>query len=154
VRRAAATTALVLLAVAAPAASATGAAAKVNNTEIEGEVMCPVCGTLLELAESPQAEREKAFIARLIAEGRTKAEIKDALVAQYGPAVLALPQGKGFDLSAYVVPVIAFVLAAIALALGVRRWRRDGGGGGEQPPGAPKDEDAARLDADIARYDL
>jgi len=24
--------------------------------------MCPVCGTLLELAESPQATREKAFI--------------------------------------------------------------------------------------------
>lgn len=155
-RRAAAATALVLLAAAMPAASAVAAPPKVNNTEIEGEVMCPVCGTLLELAESPQAEREKAFIARLIAAGRTKAEIKDALVAQYGPAVLALPQGKGFDLSAYVVPIIAFALAAIALALGVRRWRRDGreGDGGEQPPAAPNDEDAARLDADIARYDL
>ena len=152
-RRLAAAGALVLLAVAALAASAATAPAKVNITEIEGEVMCPVCGTLLELAESPQAEREKAFVARLIAAGRTKAEIKDALVAQYGPAVLALPQGKGFDLSAYAVPVIAFVLAAIALALGVRRWRR-GGGDGAQPPGAPRGEDAERLDADIARYDL
>ena len=146
--------ALVLLAAMALVASAAAAPAKVNITEIEGEVMCPVCGTLLELAESPQAEREKAFVARLIAAGRTKAEIKDALVAQYGPAVLALPQGKGFDLSAYAVPVIAFVLAAIALALGVRRWRRDGGDDGEQPPGAPRGEDAERLDADIARYDL
>jgi cytochrome c-type biogenesis protein CcmH len=143
---------LALAAAAAPAAAA--AAARVNITEIEGEVMCPVCGTLLELAESPQAEREKAFVARLIAAGRTKAEIKDALVAQYGRAVLALPESKGFDLSAYAVPVIAFVLAAIALALGVRRWRRDGGGDGEQPPRAPRGEDADRLDADIARYDL
>lgn len=145
---------LVLVAVAALAANAAAAAPKVNITEIEGEVMCPVCGTLLELAESPQAEREKAFVARLIASGRTKAEIKDALVAQYGPAVLALPQGKGFDLSAYTVPVIAFVLAAIALVVGVRRWRRDGGGDGEPPPRAPRGEDAERLDADIARYDL
>jgi cytochrome c-type biogenesis protein CcmH/NrfF len=150
-RRAAAATLLLSLTLALVASG--GAGAKVNNTDIEGEVMCPVCGTLLELAESPQAEREKAFIARLIAAGRTKAEIKDALVAQYGPAVLALPQSKGFDLSAYVVPIAAFVLAAIALALGVRRWRRDGEDGAP-PPGAPKDEDAARLDADIARYDL
>lgn len=127
--------------------------------EIEAEVMCPVCGTLLQLAESPQAQRQKAFIVRLIGEGRNKEEIKDALVAEYGDEVLALPQDSGFDLSAYVVPIVAFVIAAIALALGVLRWRRDAGrgpgsdGSGPSPRG-PSDEDAARLDADLARYDL
>jgi len=79
------------------AAPAGAAAPEVNINEIEAEVMCPVCGTLLELAESPQAQREKAFIARLIGEGKTKTEIKDALVAQYGNSVLALPQSSGFD---------------------------------------------------------
>ena len=58
----------------------------------------------------PQAQREKAFIKRLIAAGKTKAEIKDALVAEYGDAVLALPQGSGFSLSAYLVPIVAFAL--------------------------------------------
>ena len=121
--------------------------------------MCPICGTLLELAESPQAQREKVFVARLIAEGKTKAEIKDALVAQYGHEVLALPEGSGFDLSAYLVPVIGFVLAAVALAVG-----RPGAGGGATTgrtriatrPAAsgPTGEDAERLDADLARYDL
>ena len=117
--------------------------------------MCPICGTLLELSDSPQARREKAFIAELIAAGKSKAEIKDALVAEYGPEVLALPEGSGFDLSAYLVPAIAFVVAAVALALGVaalaparRRRRRPAAGD------APADEDADRLDADIARYDL
>ena len=126
---------------------------QVNISDIEGEVMCPVCGTLLELADSPQAKREKAFVAEMIAAGRTKAEIKDALVAQYGRDVLALPQGSGFDLSAYLVPAIAFVLALIALALALWRWRGRGGTGtpSSAPPGA---EDAERLDADIARYDL
>ena len=81
--------------------------------------MCPVCGTLLELAESPQAQREKAFIARLIAEGKSKEQIKDALVAEYGDEVLALPRGSGFDLSAYLVPIVAFLVAAVALAFGV-----------------------------------
>jgi cytochrome c-type biogenesis protein CcmH len=128
----------------------------VNINEIEGEVMCPVCGTLLALAESPQAQREKAFIARLIGEGKSKAEIKDALVAQYGPAVLALPQDSGFDLSAYVVPIIGFVLAAILLGFGVWRWRRSSGPPDDRPPAArgPTDAERERLDADLARYDL
>jgi cytochrome c-type biogenesis protein CcmH/NrfF len=142
-----------LLLVLAPVA---GAAPRASLIEIEKQVMCPVCGTLLQLAESPQAQREKAFIRKLIAEGRTEAQIKDALVAEYGEEVLALPQGSGFSLSAYVVPIVAFVVAAVALALGVLRWRRAGGGGGrgDANSAGPKGDDAERLDADLARYDL
>jgi len=143
-----------LMALLASAPTAT-AAPPASLIEIEKQVMCPVCGTLLQLAESPQAQREKAFIRRLIAEGKTEAQIKDALVAEYGEEVLALPQGSGFSLSAYVVPIIAFVVAAVALALGVLRWRRAGGGGhGNTGPAGPKGDDAERLDADLARYDL
>jgi cytochrome c-type biogenesis protein CcmH len=104
-----------------------------NINDIEDEVMCPICGTLLQLAESPQAQRERVLVKRLIAAGKSKAEVKDALVAQYGRDVLALPEGSGFNLSAYVVPVAAFVLAAIALGLGVRRWRR----AARERPGPP-----------------
>jgi cytochrome c-type biogenesis protein CcmH len=125
--------------------------------EVSSEVMCPVCGTLLELAESPQALRQKAFITRLVEEGRSKEEIKDALVAEYGTEVLALPQDSGFDLSAYVVPIVAFAIAVIALGFGVLRWRRAGERSDRERPAAgegPSDEDSARLDADLARYDL
>lgn len=151
----------ILLALAALAALATPAigAEQVTLGEIEEEVMCPICGTLLQLAEAPQAQRQKAFIARLIAEGKSEDQIKDALVAEYGSEVLALPEGEGFSLSAYLVPIVAFILAAIALGVAVVRWRRagKGGGGGEGRPAAPngpKGEDAERLDADLARYDL
>jgi cytochrome c-type biogenesis protein CcmH len=150
-----------LLGVALLALAPGGAAAATPQTslgEVSSEVMCPVCGTLLELAESPQALRQKAFISRLVAEGRSKEQIKDALVAEYGTEVLALPQGSGFDLSAYLVPLIAFVLAVIALAFGVLRWRRAAAANRPDGPGAgtagPSDEDAERLDADLARYDL
>lgn len=147
--------AAVLIALLALAPTA-AAAPRASLIEIEKQVMCPVCGTLLQLAESPQAQREKAFIRRLIAEGKTETQIKDALVAEYGEEVLALPQGSGFSLSAYVVPIVAFVVAVIALALGVLRWRRAGGGGdhGKTGPDGPKGDDAERLDADLARYDL
>jgi cytochrome c-type biogenesis protein CcmH len=130
------------------------AEAKVNISDVEDEVMCPICGTLLELSDSPQARREKAFIAGMIVEGKSKAEIKDALVEEYGPDVLAQPEGSGFELSAYLVPAVALLIAAVALAVGIARWRRHGGGGPPAAGDGPDDEDAARLDADIARYDL
>lgn len=138
------------------ALGAQAAAPQTSLTEIESEVMCPVCGTLLELAESPQAQREKVFVAKLVAAGRSKEQIKDSLVAEYGDAVLALPQGSGFDLSAYLVPIVAFAIAVIALALGVRKWRREAGSPDRDgpPPAGPSPEDSERLDADLARYDL
>jgi cytochrome c-type biogenesis protein CcmH len=138
-------------------ASAVGAAPRTSIADVEDEVMCPICGTLLELAQSPQAQRQRVLVRRLIAEGRTKAEIKDALVAEYGREVLALPRGTGFDLTAYLVPAIAFVAALVGLGLGVMRWRRAGrsaGAGDPREPGGPGDEDAERLEADLARYDL
>jgi cytochrome c-type biogenesis protein CcmH len=127
---------------------------RTNLADLEDEVMCPICGTLLELAEAPQADRQRAFISELIAGGRTKQQIKDELVAEYGPRVLALPRGSGFELSAYLVPAIAFAVGTLALALGISRWRRRPGSpdGGRRPP--PSDEDAQRLEADLARYDL
>ncbi|HEX6153713.1 MAG TPA: cytochrome c-type biogenesis protein CcmH [Solirubrobacterales bacterium] len=145
---------LVALAALAPVA---GAAQQASLAEIEEEVMCPVCGTLLQLAEAPQAQRQKAFISRLIEEGRSEQQIKDALVAEYGDEVLALPKSEGFNLSAYLVPIVAFLLAAVALAIGVMRWRRAGGGPPNQDGPArprPSGEETDRLDADLARYDL
>jgi cytochrome c-type biogenesis protein CcmH len=124
--------------------------------DIEDEVMCIVCGVPLELAtESPQASQERAFINRLIAEGKTKDEIKDRLVAQYGENVLAVPGDSGFDLAAWLVPGLGILFAAIAIAVGVTRWRRTkpataGGGSDAEPPA----EDSERLDRDLARYDL
>jgi len=135
------------------ASTAMAATPRTTISDVEDEVMCPICGTLLELSQSPQAKRERAFVAKLIARGQTKAEIKDALVAQYGSQVLALPRGSGFELSAYLVPAIVFVLAAMALGVGLRQWRRVARSRTPEMPG-PQGEEAERLEADIARYDL
>jgi cytochrome c-type biogenesis protein CcmH/NrfF len=144
--------AVTFLALLVPAVTA---AQGVELNDIEDEVMCPICGTLLELAQSPQAQRQRAFIRRQIAAGRDKEEIQRALVAQYGDAVLALPGDSGFDLSAYLVPAVAFVAAAAALAIGLGRWRRAGRSATPGDPlRGPEGEEADRLEADIARYDL
>jgi cytochrome c-type biogenesis protein CcmH len=146
-----------LLALLALSPLAAAAAPQTSLSEVEGEVMCPVCGTLLELAESPQALRQKEFIKQRVAEGESKEEIKAALVAEYGEEVLALPEDEGFTLSAYLVPIIAFAIAVIALGFGVWKWRRAGGSAGPGPPATaqgPSSEDNRRLDEDLGRYDL
>src|SRR5688500_5918237 len=143
----------VAFAVAATPALAQAPEPKTSLPDIEDEVMCPVCGTTLELAsESPQAIREREFIRHQIAEGRTKEEIKDALVAEFGEEVLATPDDEGFDLLAWLVPGVAIGAAAAAILVGLRRWRgrtRELG----VAPAELGDEDAARLDADLRRYD-
>jgi cytochrome c-type biogenesis protein CcmH len=137
----------------APAASGFRPQIPASLPDIEDEVMCPICGTLLELSDSPQADRERVFIRRLIARGYSKQQIKNRLVDEYGNSVLATPQGSGFDLTAYLIPIAAFIAAAAALTVGVRRWRRSGRRR-ETEPTAPQGEEAERLESDMARYDL
>jgi cytochrome c-type biogenesis protein CcmH len=145
--------ALLALAVLAPAALA--AEQRASLTDIEDEVMCLECGTALNVSNSAVADQEREFIAELIAQGKTKQEVKDALVAEYGPRVLAEPSDDGFDLTAWLVPVLAAAAALALVALTARRWRRarpaDGGapadGGGLDP------DDARRLDAELAAFD-
>ena len=98
----------------------------------------PVCGTLLALAtESPQANRERDLIRGLIAQGLTKDQIKDRLVVEFGPNVLATPSTDGFDITAWLVPGLAVVVAAIAIFFGLRRWRRETGERDEAAADAP-----------------
>jgi cytochrome c-type biogenesis protein CcmH/NrfF len=146
--------AIVLLAlVLAPAASA-----RVELTDVEDEVMCPVCGTPLNLSQSPQADREREFIRRLIAQGDSKQEIKDKLVAQYGEEVLAVPDDEGFQLTAWVVPAAGIVTGVLVLMLLVPRWRRRSGTadaeGSVNGHTRLDPADARRLDEDLARYDV
>ncbi len=125
-----------------------------NLADVEDEVMCPICGTVLELSEAPQAQRERVFIRELIAEGQTKEQIKDALVAEYGEEVLAVPDTKGFDLLAWLVPGVGLLAAAIGIGFGLRRWRRSSATAGPASSGTIDPTDEGRLDSDLARYDL
>ena len=113
-----------LLAVLVLASPAAAAAPRASLTDVEDEVMCVQCGTVLNISESAVADRERAFIRRRIAEGMDKAQIKRALAAEYGPAVLAMPDEGGFDLAVYVVPVLLLLLGLGGVGLAARRWRR------------------------------
>jgi cytochrome c-type biogenesis protein CcmH len=151
--------ALVLLIAAltlAPAGAAAGAKPRASLSDLETEVMCVLCKVPLQVAgDAPQAVAERQFIKDLIAKGRTKKQIKDALVAQYGPQVLANPPAHGFSLSAYLVPILAVVAALALLALALPRWRRRSRAPAAAAATGPglDPADARRLDEDLARFD-
>jgi cytochrome c-type biogenesis protein CcmH/NrfF len=87
---------LALAVLALPSAAVAARCAQTTIADLEDEVMCPVCAMPLGQArEAPQARRQRAFIARLIATCRSKDEIKAALVSEFGPAVLAEPARGG-----------------------------------------------------------
>ena len=144
--------ALAALALLVPAAAAAQTAEpRTNLADIEDEVICLVCGTTLELAEgAPQAERLREQIRGLIDQGLTKEQVKDELVAEYGENVLSTPDTEGFDLSAWVLPIVGLLGAAAAIGVGLARSRRRG-----SAPAADEisDEDRKRLDADLASFD-
>jgi cytochrome c-type biogenesis protein CcmH len=132
------------------AAISFAATPRTNLPDVEDEVMCTICGTLLEESDSPQADSERELIRKLIAEGETKNQIKDALVAQYGPNVLATPSGHGFDLAAWIVPGLVIGLVLVGLGVGAYRLSRRPREAASPPLDAA---DAARLDADMGRQD-
>jgi cytochrome c-type biogenesis protein CcmH len=120
--------------------------------DVEDEVMCVECGTALNISTSAVADQERAFIRRQIAMGKDKQEVKAALVEEFGPGVLADPPSSGFDLAAYLVPALLALAGLLGIAVAARRWRRHAAPAA--PAGEPLgDEDAARLDAELAAYD-
>ena len=141
---------LLSLLLAAPAAAAEPRA---SLTDIEDEVMCLECGTALNVSNSDVADQERDFIAELIAQGKTKDEVKDALVAEYGPRVLAVPGDDGFELTAWLVPVLAALAALALVVLTARRWRGTGDDDGDGGDPALDPDDARRLDAELAAFD-
>jgi cytochrome c-type biogenesis protein CcmH len=118
-------------------------AAPPNAADLEAELVCPVCETTLDQSNAPIAERMKAVIRARIAAGDTEEEIKDALVAQFGPKVLAEPPEGGFGLLAWLLPLAGLVGGAVALGLLVRAWSR------REPAPEPAAEE--RLDPELER---
>jgi len=141
--------ALVAVLLAAPVARASEQ--HPTQAELEGEVMCPVCGTTLDQSDSPAAQQIKRFIARRIAAGDTKSEIKAKLVANYDDSILAAPPHHGFGLLAWWLPIVGIVAAAALVGFGAWRWSR-----AREPAPAAVPLDPAverRIDDELRRYE-
>jgi cytochrome c-type biogenesis protein CcmH len=129
------------------------AADRPRQADLEGEIVCPTCKTTLDQSNSPIATRMKEFIRERIAAGDSAAQIKAQLVDQFGPAVLAEPPKHGFDLLAWLLPLIGIAVGAIVVAALAWSWshRRERV---ERGPPAPLDPELERrLDDELERFD-
>jgi len=109
-----------------------------------------VCKTTLDQSDSPVANRMKAYIRARIAAGDSAQRIKNALVAQFGPNVLAQPPRGGFGLLAWLLPLVALAAGAVVIGVLVRSWSRRRA----PPPGSPLDPALERrVDEELARFE-
>jgi cytochrome c-type biogenesis protein CcmH/NrfF len=147
-RRAPLVLAVLALALILPAA-ASACAGGWTTTGIQQDLMCPTCNQRLDQSHSAIADRIRAYLDQSCRAGRTEAQVKDALVAQFGQEVLAAPPARGFGLLAWVVPA-AVLAAGAALAAGLAlAWSRRRGAAGATAPLTPDLE--ARIDDDLRR---
>jgi cytochrome c-type biogenesis protein CcmH len=128
--------------------------------ELEEQLMCPVCaGETLAQSDSPPAQRIKAYIARRIDDGATRSQIKDELVEEFGTRILAAPPRHGFDLLAWVLPLVGLFGGGAVIGVLAWRWSRTREEPAEPPPpyalnGRPLEPDLERrLDEELARFD-
>jgi cytochrome c-type biogenesis protein CcmH len=142
-------------AVGAVAAAGSAAADPPRASDLEAELVCPVCETTLDQSTAPIAEEMKRYIRQRIAAGDSEQEIKDALVAEFGPGVLARPPGGGFGLLAWLLPLAGLAAGAIGVAVLVRGWsRRRPSADAEAGTGSTLDPDLERrVDDELARFE-
>ena len=126
-----------------------------NAADLEAELVCPVCETTLDQSNAPVAERMKLFIRERIAAGDSEQQIKDALVAEFGPAVLAEPPKGGFGLLAWLLPLVALVGGVLAVGALVWAWsRRRGPEDSASSSAKPLDPELERrVDEELARFE-
>lgn len=91
---------------------------------VERMLVAPCCWRQV-VAEhfSPEADQMRQEIRSLLASGKTRQEILDQYVAQYGPAILVKPPYKGFNILGYLLPGAVLLLVGVWLVryLGRRR---------------------------------
>ena len=145
--------ALLTLVLAAPAA-----ASEQHPTlgELEGQLMCPICeGETLAQSDSPAAQRIKAYIQQRIDQGATRSQIKHELVQQWGTRILAAPPRHGFDLLAWLLPIVGVLGGAAVIGVLAWRWSRQREPAAQWTltarPLGPEDE--RRVDEELRRFD-
>jgi cytochrome c-type biogenesis protein CcmH len=86
------------------------------------ELWCPICnGIRLDVCEQKVCEQMRAMIDQELAAGKTPEQIKAQFIDLYGPVVLGEPPREGFNLIAWIMPVVLLIGGLTAAILISRR---------------------------------
>jgi cytochrome c-type biogenesis protein CcmH len=151
---------LVAMAALALAAPALASEQHPSLNELENQLMCPVCqGETLAQSDVAAAQQIKVHIQQRIRQGWTRSQIKRELVAEYGTRILAAPPRQGWNLLAWLLPLIGVLGGAVVIGFLGWGWSRKH----EEPEhlpgpwsmnGHPVDPELERkLDEELTRFD-
>ena len=105
--------------------------------DIENNLIAPCCWNQ-PISEHPSeiSDFMRAEIRAMVAEGKSRREILDYYVAQYGERILAAPRAGGINTLAYVTPFAALILGGWGLFLfrGKRRVKAPAATAAPLPP--------------------
>lgn len=123
-RRAVVSTVLVFFVLGAAGMAQAGPQDVAND--ISQHVMSPFCpGVTLHDCPSDNAIQLRAQIARWAADGMSKRQIMDRLVAQYGETIRAEPPTSGTGLLAWLLPALAVSTGIVIGGAIAVRWSRN-----------------------------
>jgi cytochrome c-type biogenesis protein CcmH/NrfF len=114
--------------------------------KMAAEMLSPFCpGRTLAECPSPNAESLRLWIITQEAAGRTRTDVEEELYARYGDDIRSAPRAEGFGLTAYALPILAFVGGGGFLA-----WFLSRKGGSDDDDDLPPPA-VADLDPELAR---
>ncbi len=98
-----------------------------SSADVENSLICNCgCGQLLGTCECERAEEMRTKIRGMIDKGKTKEQILNSFVSQYGESILSAPPKKGFNLIAYIFPFAGLLVGLIVAVIFVRKWAFSG----------------------------
>ncbi len=117
---------------------------------LEAQLISPCCWSQpVSMHYSPAAGRMRVEIRRLLSEGMTPEQVREAFVAQYGERILAAPPVRGFFGLSYWLPILALLAGAGVVTVYYRTHRHSPR---ETPTAQPARIDpgwARRLEAEL-----
>lgn len=97
--------------------------AALTETEVSESLICYACpGEPLNVDRCSGGDKMRTVITRMINEGKSKPEILDYFVAQFGDSILTTVPKKGFNWFAYTGPIIGLLVGIPVAILVIRRW--------------------------------
>jgi cytochrome c-type biogenesis protein CcmH len=122
-------------------------------TAIEAMLIAPCCWSQqVSVHQSAASDEIKQTIRRMLADGKTRRQILDSYVAQYGERILAEPSATGFSAVLYVLPWV-FVIGGVGLVITVVRRLRVPARPGALAAEAPSLEESERIDEALRDLD-
>ncbi|MCC6928784.1 MAG: cytochrome c-type biogenesis protein CcmH [Gemmatimonadaceae bacterium] len=106
-----------------------------KTRQVASELRCPVCqGNSIQDSPSELAQEMKGVVRDQLASGKSPDEVKAYFVAKYGEWILLEPKASGFNLVAYLLPVVMVAAGGLVIWRAVTKWTNAAKSGDESSP--------------------